>query len=101
MVTDQATALTMVIDRITAMETATAMADMGLTTNQVHIIVRAVMGAIGHMMGVMVVIAKVVAAIGPTTVGLALGATEAMVVLVVMVVGTLVIRVDGDDHNAI
>jgi hypothetical protein len=34
-------------------------------------------------------------------VGLALGATEAMVVLVVMVVGTLVIRVDGDDHNAI
>jgi hypothetical protein len=101
MVTDQATALTMVIDRITAMEMATAMADMGLTTDQVHIIVRVVMGAIGHMMGVMVVIAKVVAAIDPTTVGLALGATEAMVVLAVMVVGTLVIRVDGSDHNAI
>lgn len=71
MVTDPATALTMVTDRATAMEMATAMADMGLTTSQVDLIVRAVMGDIGHMMGVMVVIA-------PIKVGTALEALEAL-----------------------
>lgn len=77
------------------MEMVTATADMGLTTSQVDIIiVWAVMGAIGHMMGVTVVTA-------PIKVGTALGATEDMVVMGVLADGILVIRADGCDCTAI
>lgn len=97
--TDQATAMTIVTNPVPAMGMATAMAVMGIDTNQVDIIVRAVMGVIGHMMGVMAVIvkgvitAKVVGVIAPMKVGTVWEAMEATEV------GILVIRVGRGDFT--
>jgi hypothetical protein len=97
----------MATDPATAMEMVTAMVDMGLATGQADITVKAVMVAIGLMMGFMVVIAKgvtiakVVGVIVPIKVGTALGAMEAMMVMVVIIVGILVIRVGGGNYRVI
>jgi hypothetical protein len=98
-VIDQAMPMTMITNPVTAMEMATAMADMGTTTNQVDITVRAVMGAIDHMTVVMVVTAEEVIIVKALEViaHIKVEVTEDMVALAVMVFGILVIRVDGGD----
>jgi len=83
----QATVMTMITDPVTAMGMATAMADMGTTTDQVDITARVVMGAIAHM----TVIAEEVMAMG------VIAPLKVMEDMVVMAFGILVIRVDGGD----
>lgn len=79
-------AMTITTGQVPALGMATAMAVMAIDTDQVDITVRAVMGAIGHMMGVMAVIvkavitAKVLGVIAPMKVDTALEAMEATVV---------------------
>jgi hypothetical protein len=95
--TDQATVMT--TDPVPAMGMATAMAVMGIDTNQVDITVTTVMVVIGHMTGVMAVIvkgvttAKVLGGIAPMKVDTVLEATEAIVVRI------LGIRVNGDNFT--
>jgi hypothetical protein len=87
----QATVMTMITDPVTAMGMATAMADMGTTTDQVDITARVVMGAIAHMTLVIaeeVIMVKAMGVIAPIKV---------MEDMVVMAFGILVIRVDGGD----
>lgn len=94
--TSQATVMTMITDPITAMGMATAMADMGTTTNQVDTMAKVVMGAIAHMTLVIaeeVLMVKAMGVIAPIKVEV----MEDMVVMAVPVFGILVIRVDGGD----
>lgn len=96
---DQAMAMTIVPGPVPAMGMATAMAVMAIDTDQVNITVRVVMGAIGHMMGVMAVIvkavitAKVLVVIALMKVDIVLEAMEATVVQI------LAIRVGGGDFT--
>jgi hypothetical protein len=92
-VIDQAMVMTMITNPVPAMEMATAMADMGTTTDQVNITAKGVMGAIDHMTVVTaeeVIIVKAMEVIAPIKV-------EVMEDMVVLVFGILVIRVDGGD----
>ena len=92
----QATVMTMIIDPVTALGMATAMADMGTTTNQVGTTAKVVMGVIAHMTVVIaeeVIMVKAMGVIAPIKVEV----MEDMVVMAVTVFWILVIRVDGGD----
>jgi hypothetical protein len=85
--TDQAMAMTILTNLVPAMGMATAMAVMGIDTNQVDITVKTAMGVIGHMMGITAVIVMAVTTakallggIAPMKVDTVLEATEAIVV---------------------
>lgn len=94
--TGQATVMTTITNPVTAMGMATAMADMGTTTDQVDTTVRVVMGPIAHMTVVIaeeVIMVKAMGVIAPIKVEV----MEDMVVMAVPVFGILVIRVDGGD----
>jgi hypothetical protein len=83
----------LISDPVTAMGMATAMADMGTTTNQVDTTARVVMGVIAHTTVVIaeeVITVKAMGVIAPIKV-------EVMVVMAVTVFWILVIRVDGGD----
>lgn len=90
----------MVTDRLTAMGMATAMAEMGTTTDQVDTTARVVTGAIAHTTVVIaeeVIMVKVMGVIAPIKVEV----MEDMVVMAVSVFGILVIRVEGGDRAVI
>jgi hypothetical protein len=92
----QATVMTMITDPVTGMGMATAMEDMGPTTDQVVTTAKVVMGAIAHMTVVIaeeVLMVKAMGVIAPFKVEV----MEDMVVLAVTVFGILVIRVDCGD----
>jgi hypothetical protein len=95
----QATVMTMITNPVMAMGMATAMADMGTTTDQVDTTARVVMGAIAHMTVVIAeeVMVKAMGVIAPIKVEV----MEDMVVMAVAVFGILVIRVVGGDSAVI